>query len=225
MSKSIGKLLGSGNVGTYGYENNYINYLKNYNTSNVDNTLYNMTSAAQNLSSDLTGLQNYQFDVNNSDATRQRMENATYQSYVDKLTPQYEQQTSALATQLANQGIPVGSEAYQRAMQGLQSAQNSALNDAVYQSVKAGQDAYSQSLNDNINAAQFNNTARQNYVNLIQSLLDGSISGYDNTANLYGIQSGVERRRTAAQQSGWNNLFKTADATAKFTKGTSLPNE
>lgn len=218
MSKSIGKLLGSGNVGTYGYENNYINYLKNYNTSNVDNTLYNMTSAAQNLSSDLTGLQNYQFDVNQSDAARERMENATYQSYVDKLIPQYEQQTSSLATQLANQGIPVGSEAYQRAMQGLQSAQNSALNDAAYQSVKAGQDAYSQSLADNINAAQFNNTARQNYINLIQSLLDGSISGYDNTANLYGIQSGVERRRTAAQQSGLDNGLKLVDSLAKGTK-------
>ena len=218
MSKSIGKLLGSGNVGTYDYENNYMNYLKNYNTANVDNTLYNMTSAAKNLSSDLNNLQNYQFNVDASDAARQRLENATYQSYIDKLTPQYEQQTSALATQLANQGIPVGSEAYQRAMQGLQDSQNSALNNAAYQSIKAGQDAYSQSLSDSINAAQFNNTARQNYVNLIQALLDGSISGYDNTANLYKVQSGVENRQTAAQESGWNHTIKLADEVAKSSK-------
>lgn len=217
MSKSIGRLLGSGSVGTYGYENNYMNYLRNYNTSNVDNTLNNMTSAAQNLSTDLNNnLQGYQFNVGNSDAARQRMENATYQSYVNKLTPQYEQQTAALTTQLANQGIPVGSEAYLRAMQNLQNAQNSALNDAAYQSVKAGQDAYSQSLADNINAAQFNNTSRQNYVNLIQSLLDGSVSGYDNMANLYSVQSGVQNRRTAAEESGWNHAFKAANTAANF---------
>lgn len=222
MSKSVGRLLGSGNVGTYGYENNYVDYLRNYNTANVDNTLNNMTSTAYNLSGNLNNMPNYQFSVDNSDAARQRMENAVYQSYVDRLTPQYEQQTSALATQLANQGIPVGSEAYNRAMQTLQNSQNSALNQAAYQSVQAGQNAYSQNLADNINAAQFNNTAQQNYVNLIQSLLDGSVSGYDNMSNLYNAQNGIQNRQTAAQESGWNHLFKTGDMISKFTKKKSL---
>ena len=209
MSKSIGKIFGTSSTGTYGYENNYMNYLNNYNTSNYDNTLNNMTAAALNMSQNLNAMPAYQFSVDGSDAARQQAENATFQSYVDRLTPQYQQQTNDLQTRLINQGVPVGSEAYQRAMNDLQSAQNAALNQAAYQSVLNGQNAYSQSLSDSINAAQFGNTAQQNYIQQIQSLLDGSVSGYDNMANLYNIQKGVEARQTAAKQSGWNNLFKT----------------
>jgi hypothetical protein len=209
MSKSIGKIFGTSSTGTYGYENNYMNYLNNYNTLNYDNTLNNMTNAALNMSQNLSSMPAYQFAVNASDETRQQAENATFQSYVDRLAPQYQQQINDLQTRLINQGVPVGSEAYQRAMGDLQGAQNAALNQAAYQSVLNGQNAYSQSLNDSINAAQFGNTAQQNYIQQIQSLLDGSVSGYDNMANLYNIQKGVEARQTAAKQSGWNNLLSS----------------
>ena len=218
MSKSIGKIFGTGSTGTYGYENNYMNYLNNYNTSNYDNVLNNMTSAALNMSQNLNSLPAYQFGVDNSDAARQRAENATYQSYVDKLVPQYQQQANDLQTRLINQGVPVGSEAYQRAMNDLQGAQNAALNQAAYQSVLNGQNAYSQSLNDSINTAQFGNTAQQNYIQQIKSLLDGSVSGYDNMANLYNVQKGVEARQTAAQQSGWSNLLGSINALANLKK-------
>ena len=207
MSKAVGRIFGAGSVNNYGYENNYMNYLRNYNTANYDNTLNNMTSAALNMSQNLGTMPEYQFGVDYSDAARQRAENAMYQSYVDRLVPQYQQQTTDLQTRLINQGIPVGSEAYQRAMNDLQSAQNAALNQAAYQSVNSGQNAYSQSLADSINAAQFNNTAQQNYIQQIQALLNGSVSGYDNMANLYNVQKGIEARKTEAQQSGWNNLL------------------
>lgn len=218
MSKSIGKIFGTGSTGTYGYENNYMNYLNNYNTSNYDNVLNNMTSTALNMSQNLNTLPAYQFGVEASDAARQRAENATYQSYIDKLVPQYQQQANDLQTRLINQGVPVGSEAYQRAMNDLQGAQNAALNQAAYQSVLNGQNAYSQSLNDSINTAQFGNTAQQNYIQQIKSLLDGSVSGYDNMANLYNIQKGVEARQTAAQQSGWGNLLGSINALANLKK-------
>ena len=212
MSKSIGKVFGVGSMSPYGYETNYMNYLRGYDTSNYDNTLKNMTTAAYDMSSGLSKMPEYQFGVDYSDAARRRAENATYQSYVDKLTPQYQQQLDDMQTRLVNQGIPVGSEAYNRAMGDVQSSMNDALNQAAYQSVLSGQNAYSQSLADNISAADFNNNARQNYIEQIKSLLDGSVSGYDNALNLYNVQSGVQSRQDASQQSGWNNMINTIKA-------------
>ena len=219
MSKAVGRVFGTGSVNNYGYENNYVNYLRNYNTSNYDNTLNNLTARALNMSQNLNSMPAYQFNVDYSDNARQQAQDATFQAYADQLVPQYRQQTEDLQTSLINQGIPVGSEAYQRAMQGLQGAQNAALNQAAYQSVTNGQNAYSQSLADSINAAQFNNTAQQNYIQQIQSLLSGAVSGYDNMANLYNAQKGIEARKADVKQSGWNNMLNTwgrANDTAKI---------
>ncbi|HBO49495.1 MAG TPA: hypothetical protein DD619_01690 [Alphaproteobacteria bacterium] len=216
MSKSIGKVFANSSTDKYGYEKNYLNYLGNYDTSNYDNTLKNMTGQALSMSRNLGNMPEYQFSVNGSDEARQRAENAVYQSAVDKLTPQYQQQQADLQTSLANQGIGVGSEAYQRAMNDLQQKQNEALNQAAYQSIAAGQGAYSQSLSDNINSANFNNNSQLNYIQQIKALLEGSVSGYQNQANLYGANKDIENRLTSARQSGWDNMFKTVDATAKI---------
>jgi hypothetical protein len=216
MSKSIGKIFGTGSVNTYDYENNYLNYLKNYDTSAYDGTVNNMTAQALNMSDNLSSLPDYNFSVSASDEARQRAENATYQSYVDKLTPQFTQQTNDLETSLANKGISVGSEAYERAMSDLQNNQNDALNQAAYQSVLNGQNAYSQSLNDSISAADFSNSAQQNYINQILSLISNSVSGYDNEANIYNTENNVENRKTTATQSGWNNLFGTLNSIGKY---------
>lgn len=210
MSKSIGKVFANSSTNKYGYENNYLNYLGNYDTSNYDNTLKNMTGQALSMSQNLSSMPEYQFSVNGSDEARQRAENAVYQSAVDKITPQYQQLRTDLETSLANKGISVGSEAYQRAMNDLQQKQNEALNQAAYQSIAAGHGAYSQSLSDNINSANFNNNSQLNYIQQIKALLEGSVSGYQNQANLYGINKDVENRLTSARQSGWDNMFKTA---------------
>ncbi len=206
MSKSVGKIFGVGSMSPYGYETDYMNYLRGYDTSNYDKTLKNMTVSAYDMSGNLNSMPEYQFGVDYSDAARQRAENATYNSYVDKLNPQYQQQLDDMQTRLVNQGIPVGSQAYNRAMGEVQNNMNDALNQAAYQSVLTGQNTYSQSLADNISAAGFGNNARQSYIDQIKSLLDGSVSGYDNALNLYNIQSGVQARSDASQQSGWNNL-------------------
>lgn len=216
MSKSIGKVFANSSTDKYGYEKNYLNYLGNYDTSNYDNTLKNMTGQAFDMSKNLSRMPEYQFSVNGSDDARQRMENATYQSAVDKLNPQYQQQRADLETSLANKGISVGSEAYQRAMNNLQQKQNEALNQAAYQSIAAGHGAYSQSLNDSINSANFNNNSQLNYIQQIKALLEGSVSGYQNQANLYNVNKNVENRQTSARQSGWDNMFKTAEITEKL---------
>lgn len=184
MSKSKGKAV---QMDTSAWTN-YLNYLKNYDTSNVDNTLTNLTGWAEEASSDLGDkMGNYTFNVNASDKARQQAQDATYQQYIDRLTPQFERQTSDLATSLQNKGIPVGSEAYSRAMGDLQDNQNEALNQAGYQSVLAGQQAYSQDLQNQIAAGNFGNRAQQAYINQLLSALQGSASGYENQQNIYGV--------------------------------------
>ena len=222
MSKSVGRIFGSGNIGNYGYENNYINYLRRYDTSNYDLSQQNMSGQALAMSRNLQYMPDYQFSVQGSDAARQRAENATYQSYVDKLTPQYQQQTADMENSLINRGIPVGSAAYNRAMQNLYDSQNAALQQAAYQSVLSGQDAYTQSLRDSINTADFGNNAQRSYIDQIRALLADSVSGYENMANLYNTQQGIAARRQAAEESGWSHLRDIAK-TAAAMKGISSP--
>lgn len=163
----------------------YLSYLDSVDTSNVDNTLNNLTDYASNASNQLSNMGNYNFSVDGSDDARTRAEQATYQAYVDKLTPQFQQQMTDYATMLQNQGIPVGSEAYNRAMGELEEKQNDALNQAAYQSVLSGQNAFSQSLSDEINAGSFGNSAQQAYINQLLSSTQGSPSEYEKQQNIY----------------------------------------
>lgn len=205
MSKSKGKAV---QMDTSAWTN-YLNYLNNYDTSNVDNTLTNLTGWAEEASSDLGDkMGNYTFNVNASDKARQQAQDATYNAYIDRLTPQFERQTSDLATSLQNKGIPVGSEAYSRAMGDLQDNQNEALNQAGYQSVLAGQQAYSQDLQNQIAAGNFGNQAQQAYINQLLSALQGSVSGYENQQNIYGVG-------TSLAQVNYQNALAKAAAKSK----------
>lgn len=186
--------------------NDYQNYLKNYDTSNVDNTLGNLTGWANEASSNLSDrMGNYTFGVEAGDLARQQAQDATYQAYIDRLNPQFEKQTSDLQSRLVNQGISVGSEAYERAMTDLQNNQNDALNQAGYQSVLAGQQAYSQDLANQINAGAFGNQAQQAYINQLLSALQGSASGYENQQNLFSVgaaKSGLKYQQDKANAKG-----------------------
>ena len=61
MSKSIGKFLGAGTASTSrtNAENEILNYLKKYDTSNYDTTLSNLNSFAANASQNLGNMGNY----------------------------------------------------------------------------------------------------------------------------------------------------------------------
>ena len=207
MSKTLGKLTGTGTVK---YDNSpttrLVEYLNKYDTSNVDNTLSNLTNWAESGSENLANLMgDYNFDVNASDKARQQAQDATYQSYIDRLNPQFAQQTSDLSTALQNKGLAVGSEAYNRAMTNMQNNQNDALNQAAYQSVLAGQQAYSQDLANQINAGNFENQAQQNYINQLLSALQGSASGYEKAMDKYSAESNAAANSYAARQQAANN--------------------
>lgn len=184
----------------------YSNYLKNYDTSNVDNTLSNLTDWASTSSANTLGnMGDYTFSVDGSDDARQRAENAIYSSMLDKMTPQFDRERENMATMLQNQGIPVGSEAYSRAMGDLEEKQNDALTQAAYQSVLGGQDAFSQSLGDEVTAGGFGNTAQQTYIQQLLSALTGSASGYENQQNIFSVGTGKSKLQYAQDKANANS--------------------
>jgi hypothetical protein len=73
--------------------------------------------------------------VQGSDASRQRAEDAIYQSEAARLDPQWAQQEKQMAAKLANQGITQGSSAYQQAMDQLAQQKASAYSQAQLQSI------------------------------------------------------------------------------------------
>ena len=169
--KAVGSALGAGtaNIKPYGSETNMLNYLKNYNSQTYDNTLNNLVNNAYNMSQNLNNMGNYTFNVDGSDEARKRAENAAWQAYSDRLQPKFEQQTNDLETRLQNQGITVGSNAYNRAMSNLRQNQNDSYNQAAYQAVLSGQNAFNNSLANAVSAGNFNNNAQAAYISQILS--------------------------------------------------------
>ncbi len=197
-----------------------LNALNKIDTSAVDNANQNMAKYGEQMSQNLGNRPDYVYSVNGSDAARQRAEQAYYNSMVNNFQPQFDQQRADLETRLANQGLSVGSEAYQRAMNDLTTQQNNAYTNAANQAVLSGQNAFSQSLEDSINAGNFTNSARMLPINEIMTLLSNSPSGYDIAMEKYGILGNyanmAAQQRANAQASKnnmWSNLLN-AGATA-----------
>lgn len=177
------------------------NYLSGVDTSDYDAVNGNFQNLANQLSQN-EQLGNWNWSVNGSDHARQRAEAAAFQSYLDKTAPVYEQQTDDLQTRLINQGLAPGSEAYQRAMTDLQNNQNDATNQAAYNATLYGQNSFSQSLSDQINAGSFGNNAQSGYVNQIWNLLSNSMSGYDKNMELANLLSSAYNQKQAGKNSG-----------------------
>lgn len=213
MSKSVGKLLGAGNAKAkqYASEQQYLDFLNKYDTSNVDTAYKNMASAGSQLSSSLQERPGYIYSVDGSDAAGRRAELANYNQAVSRLEPEFESRRRQLETRLQNQGFSPTSEAYQSAMNNLESAQNSAYADAAYSSIQAGQNAFTNSLNNQLAAANFQNTARQLPISEIQNLLQNQYSGYDIANQIFNVQQGRDARI---------NQIKNQNAAEQFQFGT-----
>jgi hypothetical protein len=83
------------------------------------------------------------------------------QLLMQRLQPQIERQQEALDVKLANQGIPIGSEAYTRAKQDLAMQQNDLLNQSQLSGLSAGNTLFQQGMQ----GAQFGNQAQQQLLN------------------------------------------------------------
>lgn len=197
-----------------------LNYLNSVDTSDFDAVNSNFQDLAKQMSEN-SNLGNWNWSVDGSDEARQRAEAAAFQSYLDKTAPIYEQQTDDLQTRLINQGLTPGSEAYQRAMTDLQNNQNDATNQAAYNATLAGQNAFSQSLNDQINAGNFGNQAVSGATDQIWNLLSNSMSSYDKNmamANLltsgYNQQQAAKRANASTVNDFISNVLSAAAGTA-----------
>jgi hypothetical protein len=71
-------------------------------------------------------------------AARQQTIDALYGQYSSRLDPRFQQEQQALETQLANQGLSTGSEAYNKALESFGRTKNDAYSSALNQAVGAG---------------------------------------------------------------------------------------
>jgi hypothetical protein len=88
------------------------------------------------------------FDTNKLPTTGFNPSQSYQDAYMQRLQPQIQQGREALSTQLANSGIPVGSEAYKRAMQAQGMKENDLLAAATTQGFGVGQQARQSALQE-----------------------------------------------------------------------------
>ncbi len=107
----------------------------------------NTNTLNTNYGSQLQGVLGNLFGGTNAD--KQAAE-SVYNAFSDRYEPIFERQSNNLQDRLVNQGIPVGSEAYSRAMSDMAQTQNDARQQAMYQAQQAGQQARNQEIQNNL---------------------------------------------------------------------------
>lgn len=189
---------------------NLLSYYNAYDTTNADKTLDNLEAEALGLSGDLTS---YIAGVDGSDTARNETQNAVYQSYLDLLTPRHEEEISDLNTRLLNQGLTIGSEAYQRAMNDLVQEQNQALNQAAYQAVSAGNEVFNDSFDNAYQNAQLANQVRAAELSEIYRLLGETMTEEELKEKIFNLESGIDKtnyQNEASNYQGIKNLLWSA---------------
>ena len=183
-------------VDTSPYED-MISYYANYDTSLSDNTLKNLGTTAQDLSANLT---DYITSVNGSDVAREEAQNAVFNSYQSLLEPTHQTQMNDLNSKLLNQGLTIGSEAYQRAINDLTQQQNLAMNQAAYKAVTEGNNAFNQTFNQALENAKLNNEARENQLAESYKYIDHAPSSLDIREKMHGHQKAVSEINAMNEQ-------------------------
>ena len=129
------------------------------------------------------------------------MQDAYYKQAASRLDPQWNQRQADLENQLANMGLPRGSEAWNREMENLSRSRNDAYGSAMNQAImNSGQEA-ARMMGMDINAGNFaNQAAQQNFSNqgTAQQLRNQALTQQQG-ANLAAGQFGNQ-----AQQQGFN---------------------
>jgi hypothetical protein len=110
--------------------NPYTNTLELFESDFTENQRLDQEKLAMQLSGSLSG----NLPSTDNEAVRQ----ATFELGKRQLDPELKSQREALATRLANQGIPIGSEAYNAEMNRLERSQGDQLNALSLQSLQTG---------------------------------------------------------------------------------------
>src|SRR5690606_12454606 len=96
-----------------------------------------------------------------SDAVRRGAERSLYESMTSRLDPMWSQRESQMATQLRNQGLRPGDEAYDTAMANLGRERTDAYQQANLAAALRGGEEAERYQNMNLQAANYNNQIRQ----------------------------------------------------------------
>ena len=146
-------------------------------------------------------------------------------AYMQRLAPQIAQGREALNTQLANSGIPVGSEAYKRAMQAQGMKENDLLAAATTQGFGVGQQARQSALqeqaylrNEPLNTLNAVRSGAQvqgpSFVNSAQQATTAGPDILGATQMGYNAQMGAANAQNAANNAMTQGLFSLAGAGA-----------
>ena len=198
---------GGGSVPTYDVNQakELYNYTLNKGRYNVNNGFAGLTwdPATNTLNTtygqQMQGVLGNLFGGTNDD---KQAADSVYSAFSDRYEPIFERQTNNLQDRLVNQGIPVGSEAYSRAMSDMSQTQNDARQQAMYQAQQAGQQARNNEIQNNLNIFSAFNPLN----GYAGSSAQGSTEMYD---NLYNSQLNAYNAQQQAKQNmaqGWLNL-------------------
>jgi hypothetical protein len=144
-------------------------------------------------------------------------------AYMQRLQPQIEQGREALDVKLANQGIPVGSEAYRRAMLAQSQRENDLLASATTQGFGVGQQARQSALqeqaylrNEPLNTLSAVRTGAQvqgpTFVNPAQQANTAGADILGATQMGYNAQMGAANAQNAANNAMTSGLFSLGGA-------------
>ena len=198
---------GGGNVPTYDVNQakELYNYTLNKGRYNVNNGFAGLSwdPATNTLNTtygqQMQGVLGNLFGGTNAD---KQAADSVYSAFSDRYEPIFERQTNNLQDRLVNQGIPVGSEAYSRAMSDMSQTQNDARQQAMYQAQQAGQQARNNEIQNNLSIFSAFNPLN----GYTGSSAQGSTALYD---NLYNSQVNAYNAQQNAKQNmaqGWLNL-------------------
>jgi hypothetical protein len=174
----------------------------------------------------------YQTGAGTGDAARQEAIDASYGQATSRLDPRFAKAKADTATQLRNQGLKPGDEAYDRAMGELGEQETDAYNQAMFSSIREGGLEGSRVHGMNLANAGFGNTVRQSQIaeemqrrgfslNEINALISGqqvgmpSMPGFSQAGRSQGVdytgaaQAGYDASmdKYNAGQAGWNSLM------------------
>ncbi len=167
-------------------------------------------ASAGPIQSGLNYNQNIQGQVNNGDYASQiqQAQNAAYQGQTQYLDPQFARQDQSLESNLAAQGIPVGSEAWTNAMNQQSESKNQAYQGAQNAAVAAGNQEQNTLYGQQLASGQFANQAQNQgftqalgagtFGNAAQSQLYGQNANNATFANDAQAQNFAENQAQAA---------------------------
>lgn len=141
-----------------------------------DETRVNLARTGRNVSEDLGRMLRDPFELENLPRVRQGAgaRNRAEAALMERMNPQLEQDRAALQTRLANQGIALGSTAYDREMDTFGRATNDARLGAILSAGTEADRIYNQSLGARQQAISEQFQARNQPINEVSALLSGA---------------------------------------------------